>query len=246
MGPQTRQELIDYALRALGAPVIDINVEATQLEDRVDEALTKWFEFHSDASTRTLLKHQVTSTNITNEYITLPPDIISVLKVLPFGKMKNINIWTNQFFNDLIHNISSLSGGLSYYAQTMDYLDLMNNTFGSELVTFVYKRHGNELHLMIDWQNDILVGDYIVLEAQVMVDPLLVTEVYNDNWLKRYLVQLIKRQWGINLKKFDGMQLPGGVTFSGQQLYDEAMTEIEKLEEELRLTWETPVDFFVG
>jgi hypothetical protein len=94
--------------------------------------------------------------------------------------------------------------------------------------------------------DDIRPGDYIVLEMYVVLDPQTHTKIYNDMFVKEYTTQLIKQQWGANLIKFEGMQLPGGVTLNGRQLYDDATGELQKLEEDMRLEHELPPDFFVG
>ena len=93
---------------------------------------------------------------------------------------------------------------------------------------------------------DIAAGDYVVLECYRTIDPEAFTAVYNDRFLKDYTTQLIKQQWGANLIKFEGMQLPGGVTLNGRQIYDDATAEIERLKETMRLEYEFPADFFVG
>ena len=87
---------------------------------------------------------------------------------------------------------------------------------------------------------------YLVLECYRILDPETYTDVYNDYYLKKYLTALIKQQWGQNLIKFEGMQMPGGVTFNGRQIYDDATADLEKLVEEARLNWEEPIDFMTG
>jgi hypothetical protein len=152
--PSSRQGLIDYCLRQLGDPVVEINVDEDQLEDRVDEAIQYYREYHSDATVRTYLKHQVSAADVNN--------------------------------------------------------------------------------------------DYIIAEVYQVINPDTHTSVYNDMWLKEYTTALIKRQWGQNLIKFEGMQLPGGVMLNGRQIYDDAQSEIERLRENIRLEHELPPDFFVG
>ena len=96
------------------------------------------------------------------------------------------------------------------------------------------------------WSEEVIVGNYLVVEAYRIIDPETFNEVYNDYYLKKYLTALMKRQWGANLLKFEGMQMPGGVTFNGRQLFDDANEELQRLEEEVRLNWEEPVDFYTG
>ena len=107
-------------------------------------------------------------------------------------------------------------------------------------------RHRNRLRIDMDWSAEVVVDDYLVVECYRIIDPDTFTDVYNDYYLKKYLTSLLKKQWGTNLLKFEGMQMPGGVTFNGRQLFDDAVAELEKLEEEVRLNWEQPVDFYTG
>jgi len=247
--PSTRQGLIDYCLRELGDPVIEINVDPDQLEDRVDEALQYYQEFHSDATLRTYLKHQITATDVTNEYIPISSNIIFVSKLFPIAS----GSLTKDFFdikyqlhlND-IANMHSYMGDLAYYEQMQQYLSLIDMKLnGHPLVQ--YSRHQNKLYIHGEKETkDLVEGDYLVAEVFEIVEPTTNTSVFNDMWLKNYTTALIKRQWGANLIKFEGMQLPGGVTINGRQIFEDAMAEIERLREVIRLEHEMPADFFVG
>ena len=247
--PSTRQGLIDYCLRELGDPVIEINVDPDQLEDRVDEALQYYQEFHSDATLRTYLKHQITATDVTNEYIPISSNIIFVSKLFPIAS----GSLTKDFFdikyqlhlND-IANMHSYMGDLAYYEQMQQYLSLIDMKLnGNPLVQF--SRHQNKLYIHGEKETkDLVEGDYLVAEVFEIVEPTTNTSVFNDMWLKNYTSALIKRQWGANLIKFEGMQLPGGVTINGRQIFEDAMAEIERLREVIRLEHEMPADFFVG
>jgi hypothetical protein len=110
-----------------------------------------------------------------------------------------------------------------------------------------FARRQNRLYIFGDFvDKDIKAGDYIVAEVYTIIDPNTHTSVFNDMFVKEYTTALIKQQWGTNLIKFDGMQLPGGVVLNGRQIYDDATGEIERLRENLRLEQELPPDFFVG
>jgi hypothetical protein len=98
----------------------------------------------------------------------------------------------------------------------------------------------------MDWQNDLAVGEYLVIEAYRKLDPSTYTDVFNDIYLKRYTTALFKKQWGANLSKFGGVQMIGGVTLNGQQIYMEAMQDIEKLETEIRSTFELNPAMMIG
>ena len=142
--------------------------------------------------------------------------------------------------------MGSFMGDLAYYVQLKQYMEILDQTLnGSPQV--VFSRKMNRLYIAGDFADqDIQTGDYIVYEAYKTVDSATHSAVWNDLWLKRYATALIKRQWGANLIKFEGMQLPGGVVLNGRQMFDDANQEIQTLEENLRTVWEEPVDFYVG
>ena len=250
MAVTSRATLIDYCKRKLGDPVIEINVDEDQVEDRIDEALEYYQEYHSDATLKTYLKHQITSTDVSNEYITLSSDIIQVAKMFPltstFANSRNFfDIKYQMMLNDM-QNLASFVGDLYYYEQMQQYLSLLEMKLnGTPQVQFA--RRQNRLYIFGDFADeDIKEGDYIIAEVYQTINPETFTSVYNDKWLKEYATALIKQQWGQNLIKFEGMQLPGGVTLNGRQIYDDATNEIEKLRETIRMEHELPPDFFVG
>jgi hypothetical protein len=248
--PASRQQLIDYCLRELGDPVIEINVDEDQLEDRVDEAFQYYQEYHSDATVRTYLKHQITQTDIDNEYIEIDPSITFVSKLFPLAS--NFNSGRNMFdikYQMMLNDMASLihfAGDLAYYEQMQQYLALLDMKLNGQ-PQVQWSRRQNRLYIFGDFADgDIGVDDYVIAEVYTIIDPDTHTSVYNDMWLKQYSTALIKRQWGQNLIKFEGMQLPGGVVMNGRQLFDDANTEIERLREEIRMNHELPPDFFVG
>ena len=248
--PTSRATLIDYCKRRLGEPVIEINVDEDQVEDRVDEALQYYQEFHSEATVRTYLKHLVTGTDVTNEYISLSSDVLFVSKLFPISSSFNssfnfFDIKYQMMLND-IADLQNFAGDLSYYEQMQQYLSLLDMKLnGTPQVSFSRKQ--NRLYIFGDFgDKDIKEGEYIIAEAWSIIDPDTHTSIYNDIFLKEYTTALIKQQWGTNLVKFEGMQLPGGVTLNGRQIFDDASNEIEKLRENLRLEHELPVDFQVG
>lgn len=250
MAVTSRQGLIDYSLRKLGDPVIEINVDPDQLEDRVDEALQKYQEFHYDATQKTFYKHQITATDISNGYVSLPASILFVTKMFAlsssFQSSRNFfDIKYQMMLND-IADMHNYIGDLAYFEQMQQYLSLLDMKLnGLPQVTFT--RRQNRLYIHGDFADgDLGEGEYIVIEVHQIVDPEAYTSIYDDMWLKKYTAALIKRQWGSNLIKFEGMQLPGGVMLNGRQLYDDAIQEIDRLEEDLRSTFEEPIDFFVG
>src|SRR5210317_544102 len=248
--PTSRPTLIEYCKRRLGDPVIEINVDEDQLEDRVDEALQYYQEYHSDATVRTYLKHLVTAADVTNEYITLSNDIIFVSKLFPVSSSFNssynfFDIKYQMMLND-IADLQNFAGDLAYYEQMQQYLSMLDMKLnGTPQVQF--SRRQNRLYIFGDFADeDIKAGEYIIAEVYKIIDPNTHTSIYNDMWLKEYTTALIKQQWGQNLIKFEGMQLPGGVMLNGRQLYDDATGEVERLRETIRLEHEMPADFFVG
>jgi len=248
--PSSRQGLIDYCLRRLGDPVIEINVDIDQLEDRVDEALQYWQEFHSDATYRTYVSHLVGDSDVSNEYVTVPNDVIYVSKMFRISSSFNtsfnfFDIKYQMMLND-IADMQNFSGDLAYYEQLNQYLSLLDMKLNGEPQT-TYSRKMNRLYLHGDFNDkDVEAGEYIVYEAFKTVDAAAHTKVWNDMWLKEYTTALIKHQWGANLIKFEGMQMPGGVTLNGRQIFEDALQEIERLREKIRMDFEMPTDFFVG
>jgi hypothetical protein len=247
--PSTRDQLIDYCLRRLGAPVIEINVDIDQLEDRTDDALQLYQEYHSDAVVRTFLKHQVTSTDISNGYISIDDSIIFIKKLFMIrssaGGTSMFDIKYQISLND-IYDLNSYVGDLAYYEQMEQYLSLLDTKL-TGLPQIDFNRHQNRVYIHGKFADqNITEGEYIVFETFKIVNPETHTDVYNDIFLKEYLTQSIKQQWGANLIKFEGMQLPGGVQLNGRQIYDDATQEMLRLDEKMRTTYELPVDFFLG
>ena len=242
----TREQLKDYCLRRLGAPVIEINLDDDQVEDRLDDAFQFYREYHYDAVEMVYLKHEITSTDIANQYIPVPDSVVGVSRMLPFtNRSDGTNIFSIRYqllVNDLY---SLMSTNLIYYAQVKTELELINQLLtGIKPVRF--NRHMNRLYMDMDWTGDVDVGTFIIVECYRILDPETYRDVYNDMFLKRYATALLKRQWGENLKKFSGMQLPGGVTINADIIYQDALAEIDKIESEMQSRFELPVDFFTG
>ena len=248
--PNSRDTLIDYCKRRLGDPVIEINVDDEQVEDRIDEALQYYQEYHTDATVRTYLQHLVTATDVTNKYIPISTNTLFVSKVFPLSRtfgdnMNFFDIKYQMMLND-IADLQNFAGDMAYYEQLNQYLSMLDMKLnGHPQVTF--SRHQDRLYLHGDFETqDIKEGEYLVAEVYNIVDADSHTSIYNDMWLKEYSTALIKQQWGANLIKFEGVMLPGGVTFNGRQLYDDATQEIQQLRERIRDEHDLPPDFFVG
>ncbi len=314
--PTTREEFKNYCLRKLGWPVLQINVDDDQVNDRIDEALQFWYDYHYDGTEKMFLKHRITQQDIDRGWIYCPDSVIFVTGIFPFDESNSsINMFDLRYQLRL-HDLYDFTS-VSYvsYEITMQHLRTLNLLF-SGTPQFRFHRHQNKLHLDIDWTRDLDPGQYVVAECYRRLEPESITitgtlsgnttsntvigtstkfdqeltekefiqidgtakqimkiisptemildsphsnnesgivitkegntDVWNDRFLKKYATAKIKQQWGSNLKKFEGIQMPGGVTLNGQKIYDEAVEEIEKLEEDLISTNVLPGDMFIG
>ena len=243
--PASRIELKEYCLRALGKPVIQINVEDDQLEDRLEEGLQMYQEFHADATIKTYLKHEISQTDIDNEYVTLTEATIGVMAVFPLdsGSTKNMFDVRYQLYLNDIYDLTKTSI-VSYY-QVQQHLGVLQEVFSGK-PGMRFSRHQDRLYVDVDWSKEFNVGDYLVAECVQIVDPTTYTDVFNDMWLKQYTTELFRKQWGNNLIKYQGTQLPGGTTLDGGRILDEAKSNIEILLQDLEGKYQIPVDFAVG
>jgi len=316
MAITTRQNLIDYCLRRLGHPVVEINVDDDQIEDRVDEAFQYYRDFHYDAVEKVYLKTEITPSTVTitgvnaasftngevitggtsaataivygalttstfyvfritgaftasetitggssgttatlssislgnydNQYVTLTDSVIGVERMIQLSNKTQAMGMFDVRYQLMLNNIQSFTNtDIVYYSMLKTELQLINDLLtGQKPVRF--NRHMNRLYIDMDWKADVNVGDYIIIEAWRTLDPDSFTDVYGDGWLKKYLTALIKLQWGSNLKKFEGVQMPGGVTLNGQIIYNEAVEEVKELRDEAQNTYQLPIDFFTG
>jgi hypothetical protein len=321
MAVGSREQLKEYALRALGAPVLEINVDDEQLEDRLDEALEYWRQYHPDGTEQIYMKHQIRASEMTLttsvaenfvlaevvtggtsgaraevvretsrvssgtlllvkkvigtfvagetitgsssgltailgttpvtlreydlRYIDIPDLVYGVTKILSIGQASSSkNIFDLQYqlrLNDL-YDLTSTS--IIYYKTVMGQLALLDLELNGHQL-FRFNRRMNRLYLDLNWETDVILGDYVIAQGYRALDPSQFSKVWNESWLKHYVTALFKKQWATNLKKFSGLQLPGGVTLDGDKLYDEATTEVKELEDELS-TKSAPLDFFLG
>jgi len=244
--PTTREELKKYCMRRLGHPVIEINVDEDQMQDRIDDALEYYRDYHFDGSERTFLKHQVTADDITNEYVTVPSTINGIINVFPVGTGLNANNLFNLRYQVTLNEIYDWSHSqFQNYVSSMERIALMEEIFvGKQPLRF--SRHTDRLYLDMDWSARVTVGEYLIIECYRILDPDTYTSVWGDRWLRQYCTQLFKRQWGENLKKFEGMQLPGGLQFNGQTIWSEADEEIKRLEEEVVNSYSLPAMDMIG
>lgn len=245
MAVNSRDGLKQYALRALGAPVLEINVDDDQLEDRLDEALEYWRQYHFDGIEKMYMKHQVTQEDIDNKYISVPDLVYGITRVIPISQTASSKNMFDIQYQLRLHDLYDLtSTSIVYYTQVMSHIALLDFELNGQQ-GFRFNRLQSRLLLDIDWQSEVRVGSWIVFECYRALDPLEFNKVWNEMWLKHYVTAQFKKQWAVNIKKFSGIQLPGGVTLDGDKLYDEAMGEIKDLEDEL-MNKAAPLEFFMG
>lgn len=244
--PTSKAEFKEYCLRKLGKPVIEINVDDDQVDDRIDEAIRYWYDYHFDGSDRIYYKHAITEEDVANKYITLPENIIGAVSIFSMGdpSIRSDDLFNIRYqiaLNDL-YTLTNVS--LVPYYMVMEHLALLTELLvGKQPIR--YTRHKDRLYVDMDW-NTVTVGSFILVEAYEVVNPETWTDAWNDRWLQNYATALIKRQWGSNLTKFTGMTLPGGVQFNGEKIYDDAVAEIQKMEEEMISSYSLPVLDMIG
>ena len=255
--PTSKSTFASYCKRALGFGVIDINVSDDQVDDRIDEALQYFSQFHYDGVEKMYLKHKITQdtidrcrTNATTSatdkvdssvtasfeegknFIPIPDSVLSVGQIFPFSNAQTNSMFDIRYqlrLNDL-YDFSSTS--IIHYEMTMKQLDLLEHILVGE-VPIRFNQHQNRLYLDMDWE-EMTPDEFIIIECYRKVDPSTYTDIFDDMYLKRYATALIKRQWGANLSKFNGVATLGGVTMNGEQIYTQAVEDIEKLEQSIK------------
>ena len=279
--PSTRQELVEYAKRQLGHPVLEINLADEQIEDLMDDAIQLFQDRHFDGIEKIYMKHKVTQdfidsiearggsktigvttstaeaqltgqvgiTTFTYEenqnFIQIPEQVISVVKV---WKIDNRAISTNMFsvnYQLFLNEIYWFTAAeMINYAMTKTFLEDINFLLRPEK-QIRYNRRQNRLYIDTDYSS-MQVDDYIIIECYRALDPNDYPNAYRDPFLKKYFTALMKKQWGQNLIKFQGVKLPGGVELNGRQIYDDALGEIEKIEERMANEYEIPALDMIG
>jgi hypothetical protein len=256
MAITSREDLKDYALRRLGFPVIEINVDDAQVEDRIDDAIQFFSEYHFDGVEEVYVPYIITQTDINNKYIdtngittgSSGGNIISVTKIFIVDQAVQSGMFSVQYqlmLNDYFNGFLTGTSNLSYYDTTKQYLSLLQQFLSPEK-TISFSRVTNKLKINTDWSESLQVGDKILVQAYVALNPETYPEIYNDILLKQYVTALIKRQWAANLSKFSNIALPGGMQFDARDMYNDAMVELTKIEDTVQSKYELPTDFMVG
>lgn len=271
--PYTREELKQYALRRLGYPVIEINVDDAQIEDRIDDSLQFFADYHFDGVEKVYLPKQITQKDIDRNYIdltepteeddTVVPNIKSAPALDPNGQSIISVVRAFQLFdtlggtgmfdaryqialNDLYGlRTNTYSDSLQIYNYTRSHMQMLQDLLTPEK-SIRFSRVTNRIYVDMDWKTHPRIGEYMMFEAYKILDPEQYGEIYNDRMLKQYVTAKIKEQWGRNLSKFDGVSLPGGVSLNGIRILNEAQEEIRKLEDEIQSKYELPPIFFIG
>ena len=244
--PNSRTTMKDYCLRRLGKPVIEINIDDDQMDDRIDEALLYYQDYHFDGVETTWLKHAITQTDIDNNYISITnAATIGIVDIFDIGDSTSTNNLFNVRYQIALNDLYDLSR----YDLVPYFMNFMNIRFIEEMLIgkqpLRYNRHLNKLAIDMDWLK-VKVGDYLVAKVYNKIDPDVNTDVWGDRWLQRYVSALFQIQWGKNLTKFVGMQLPGGVQFNGEQILQQGLEEKNKLEEEMISSYSLPVHDMTG
>jgi hypothetical protein len=279
--PNSRSELINYAKRQLGAPVLEINVADEQVEDVLDDAIQYFHERHFDGVLRTYLKYQITQDDIergkgpgadgvtgivtttatatidgasmnfdweeNSNYLQVPPAVIGVDKIFHFDGSNTVtnnmfSVKYQLFLNDVAFNLGY--NGLLSYAMTRTYLEDINFLLTTQK-QIRFNQRMDRLYLDIDWSS-LTSGDWIILDCYRTLDPNDYSRVYNDSFLKKYFTALLKRQWGQNLIKFQGVKLPGGVELDGRAIYEDAEKDLAIIREMMSNTYELPPLDMIG
>jgi hypothetical protein len=271
----TRQEFIDYTMRSLGAPVIQINVDPQQIEDRLDEALIYMQERHFDFNQRALYVYQVTPQDVARKYFdttsfgpalgaqvrTDPSgvtgywpnatDIVSISKVYaPSYKVGDYmfdlryQMTLFDFFGLYFNQSGYPSAPMATYMESMSYVQLVNNIFNYPL-SFTYTKTTDRLFLDTD-HSKLDSSRYLMVEAYVKISEDEYPKIWQDRIFKKYFAAVLKKQWAQNLMKFTGMPLPGGAQLNAPAIMQEAMREIQEIEQQLLKNYELPVDPLIG
>lgn len=271
--PATKEQLKDYCLRKLGFPVIDINVDEDQVDDRIDDALQMYSQFHYDATHADYLMIKMTPemlangqnvssssggglsvANSTYGWVPLPEGVVGVSRMFPLtgevvnggGSSANFNIFDLNYQLRLNELYEFTSSSYQYYWIARTHIRMLELLLiGVNPIRF--NKHMGRLYIDMHWNApEVGANSFIVIECARVLEPDEFPKVYNDEWLKAYATQSVKRQWGENMKKYGNYTLPGGMVINGQQIYEEAVAEMLRLEEQLRDTWEEPPQFLIG
>lgn len=251
-----RQEFTDYCLRRLGFPVIEINIDDDQIQDRIDDALLYWQDYHFDGLQKLYYVHKVTQEDIDNRYLDVSSitdmsnnstEIVGVTRIFPIqDSSASINMFDLRYQLRLNELYDFTSASYINFTLTQQHLRSLELMFTGE-VPVRFQRHMKRV--FVDWawgQSQVPIGTTAILECYGTINPDYYGHVWNDRWLKEYATTLIKIQWGSNLKKFGGIQLPGGVVLNGDKIFAEAMDEKKRLEEDMEKNYGGILEWYMN
>jgi hypothetical protein len=256
MQVQNRTDFTNYCLRRLGAPVIEINVDPDQVQDRIDDALQYWQDYHYDGIQKCYWIKQIDSTDIANQYLDCSNavdsnnnsvQIIGISRIFPYtDSQANVNMFDLRYQLRLNELYDFTSASYVNFTLTQQHLRSLELMFTGE-IPIRFNRHMQRLYIDQAWGNEEApAGEIIVAEAYAIINPDEYNKVWDDRWLKLYATALIKKQWGNNLAKFSGLQLPGGVKLDGQKIQEDADAEIKYLQEQMQTEYGAPLEWFMN
>jgi len=244
--PKSREEFKEYCLRALGKGTISIEVTEEQIDDRIDESLKFYWDYHFDGTAEVYYRHQVSESDRINGYITLPENILGAVEVFPLG---DPSISSNDLFNiqyqialNDLYTLTSVS--LLPYYMTMEHLSLIKEILVGR-IALRYERHKNCLHLDMDW-GKVRADQFLMVKAYQVIDPDVYSDVWGDRWLQNYTTQKIKYQWASHLTKYTNANLAGSIQVNGERMLNDSETKIKELEDEMIVSYSLPVTDMVG
>jgi len=244
MIPTTREEFAQFCLRKIGAGPNQINITDEQVDDRIDESLSLYWDYHYDGSERLYYKHKITAEDKINKYIYLPENIIGAVRIFPLSALSNYTTGEPLFdgkYQVAVNELYSFRGfDLITYSMAMTQIALIEEMLVSK-PSIRYTKDKNKLYIDANWKK-YGVGDYFIVEAHQIIDPEIYPDVWKNRWLQNYTAAKLQEQWGLNLIKFKDMSLVGGVSFNAHAILSEGKENIEKLERELRNMALPPVD----
>jgi hypothetical protein len=247
MRPRTREEFIDHCLRRLGAPVIKIEIDPFQLDDRVDDAIDFYNEYHFDGCERVYIKHILTEDDITAGTIVVDEQVLTVIKAYaPSLSYPRFGGELSTGYQLVVNNLPQLGTlNFDYYVYQQSMAEIRN--MFQTMPTIEFNRHLNKVGFPTGFPKETVnVGDVIVLECWMALNPEVATDMWGDRMFQQYTALLFKKQWGSNLSKYNGVSILGGVKWSGQEIYQQATAELDKFEQEFADKFSLPIDFMVG
>jgi len=236
---QSRSDLATYCLNRLGQGIVEINITADQIDDRISDALQFFTDYHCDATDKVYFKHLVTAQDVANKWFYMPPEIMGAVEIFPIGQALSTNNIFNIRYQIALNDMYDLTAvSMVPYYTTFQYVQMMEQMLvGQQPIRF--NRHTSKLHVDMDWGR-IAVGQYIIVVAYKVLDPDEYTSLWNDRMLKKYATALMKVQWGENLIKYKEFTMPGGSQFNGEKIYNDGVQEVKELEQEIINSYSLP------